>query len=120
MHKDRDDNSGGVVAMSESVLARFLLDFFNVLARFFFYYQKVSDLDQFLQNTQEIFSTKPIRERTTDEVGNTVTLASTDLYPRNLLFLKDTLMCTVINNLHQAMEATRLLPIILLTVLYAR
>lgn len=84
-------------AVNDNVLTRFILDFFNVLARFFFYYQKVSDLPQFIQNTQDIFShinnssstsatptpTSPLHSTatpvTSDESRNTVTLASTDI-----------------------------------------
>jgi len=93
--------------MNDGVLARFLLDFFNLLARFFFYYQKVNDLPQFIQSAQDIFSNAKCNNNnnksknnddttttttattststacgdsiTSDESGNTVILASTDI-----------------------------------------
>lgn len=81
-------------AMSGSILSRFLLDFFNVLGRFFFYYQKVQDLPLFIEKMQAIFTNiskingvsgrnenNPNPPSTADENSNIVTLATTDMYP---------------------------------------
>eukprot|EP00026_Physarum_polycephalum_P002694 Phypoly_transcript_02702.p1 GENE.Phypoly_transcript_02702~~Phypoly_transcript_02702.p1 ORF type:complete len:693 (+),score=81.12 Phypoly_transcript_02702:95-2080(+) len=83
-------------AIHGSVLSQFLLDFFNVLGRFFFYYQKVSDMPLFIEQTQTIFTNvSKINTQNntnnnhdnattiTSDSNNIVTIADTDLSAQN-------------------------------------